>query len=124
MTCPPVAPPLVGGVVERLLGRDSYLVPTLSRIPILHSMGSSGPQEGISANVGARRDSRTSRRYRFLPPKGEDAAGGCPLGAVTRGDGDLYPLGPGECGWIQVDRELVVFDSDVGRSCDAMKTDA
>jgi len=44
-----------------MLGRDSYLVPTLSRIPILRSTGSSGPREGIHAQVGARRESRTSR---------------------------------------------------------------
>ncbi len=45
---------------EGVLGRDSYLVPTLNRIPILRSMVPSGPREGIPVNVGARRDSRTS----------------------------------------------------------------
>ena len=45
-----------------MLGRDSYLVPTLSRIPILRFMSPGATLERIPTNVGARRDSRTSRR--------------------------------------------------------------
>ena len=45
---------------RRVLGRVSYLVRTPNRIPILRSMVSRGPREGIPANVGARMNFRTS----------------------------------------------------------------
>ena len=44
-----------------MLGRDSHLVPTLSRIPILRFMSPGATRERIPPKVGARRDSRTSR---------------------------------------------------------------
>ncbi len=47
-------------------GRDSYLVPVLSEMANPHSISSSGPRERIPADVGARRDSRTSWTMPFL----------------------------------------------------------
>ena len=61
-------------------GRDSYLVATLNRIPMLSYMVSCGPREGVPANVGARRDSRTSgSRTSGFPHRRPDASAISPL---------------------------------------------
>ncbi len=45
-----------------MLGRDSYLVPTLSKIPILRSMGSGGPWDGCEKGFSHQPDVRTPAR--------------------------------------------------------------